>query len=46
LHELPPRFHLIPGMELTAEVTVGKRTVLSYFIDPVLQFQDESLKEP
>lgn len=44
--ELPPGSRLIPGMSLTAEIAVGRRSVLSYFLYPVLRSFDESLREP
>jgi hemolysin D len=41
-----PDARLIPGMSLTAEITVGRRSVLSYFLYPFLRSIDESLREP
>lgn len=35
-----------PGMTVTAEVRVGSRSVLSYFLSPVLRGVRESLREP
>ena len=32
LHDTPPGFQLMPGMPVTADVKVGKRTVLSYLL--------------
>jgi HlyD family secretion protein len=46
LHDVPSQFRLMPGMEVTAEIKVGKRTVISYFLDPILRVHEESLKEP
>ncbi|MBI3708590.1 MAG: HlyD family type I secretion periplasmic adaptor subunit [Proteobacteria bacterium] len=46
LQAVPARFRLIPGMTATAEITTGKRTVLSYLIYPVIRALDESLREP
>ncbi|MGQ9367156.1 HlyD family type I secretion periplasmic adaptor subunit [Azospirillum sp. A39] len=37
---------LLPGMTLSAEISVGKRTVLSYFLYPLLRGLDESIREP
>lgn len=37
---------LLPGMTLTAEVVVGRRTVLSYFLYPVIRTLDEAVREP
>lgn len=43
---LPPeRLQLIPGMAVTAEMKVGKRTVISYFLYPLLRGLDESIRE-
>ena len=36
LRKLPEQTQLIPGMTLTAEVVVGKRSVISYLMYPVL----------
>ncbi|WP_051380414.1 HlyD family type I secretion periplasmic adaptor subunit [Bradyrhizobium sp. WSM1743] len=41
----PERVQLIPGMAVTAEMKVGKRTVISYFIYPLLRGLDESIRE-
>ena len=32
LHNTPANFHLIPGMPVTADVLVGKQTVMAYFL--------------
>ncbi len=37
---------LLPGMTLTAEIVVGKRTVLSYLAWPLTKGLSESLREP
>ena len=36
LHDVPAGFHVIPGMPVTADIKVGKRTVLSYLLGRVL----------
>jgi len=36
----------LPGMTLTAEVTVGSRSVLGFFLEPLLRGLSESLREP
>ncbi|WP_230675223.1 HlyD family type I secretion periplasmic adaptor subunit [Ralstonia solanacearum] len=36
---------LTPGMEVSAEIKTGKRSVASYFLDPLLQASRESLRE-
>lgn len=46
LRNVPARFRALPGMELTAEVKVGTRSILSYFLEPILRMFDESLREP
>jgi len=46
LRNVPRDFRLIPGMTTTAEVVVGKRTVISYLLDPVVRLFDEGLREP
>ncbi len=45
LREVPADFRLLPGMALTAEIKIGRRTVLSYFLYPVLRVFDESLRD-
>jgi hemolysin D len=37
--------HLVPGMAVTAELKVGRRSVLSYFLYPLLRGLDESIRE-
>lgn len=37
---------LLPGMTLTAEIVVGKRSVMSYFLWPLTKAMDESIREP
>jgi len=37
--------HLAPGMAATVEVKTGKRRVIEFFLSPLLQYQDESLRE-
>ena len=39
------RVQLIPGMSVTAEMKVGERTVISYFLYPLLRGLDESIRE-
>jgi HlyD family secretion protein len=43
---LPDRFQMLPGMTLTAEMNVGRRSVISYFLYPLLRGLDESIREP
>jgi hemolysin D len=46
LHNTPPGFHLIPGMPVTADVLVGKRTVMAYFLGRALPMVSEGMREP
>ena len=38
-------YQLIPGMAVTAEMKVGRRSVISYFLYPLLRGLDESIRE-
>jgi hemolysin D len=40
------RSRLLPGMSLTAEIVVGKRSVMSYLLWPLTKTISESLREP
>jgi hemolysin D len=46
LHDTPPGFRLVPGMPLTADVKVGTRSVLGYFITRILPIAHDSMHEP
>jgi HlyD family secretion protein len=46
LKKMPERARLLPGMTLTAEVVVGKRSVMSYLLWPIKSALDESMQEP
>jgi hemolysin D len=46
LRSVPATFRLLPGMTVVAEIKVGRRSVLSYFMYPLLRGLDESLREP
>jgi hemolysin D len=37
--------NLTPGMAVTAEIRTGRRRVIEYFLCPLLQYGDESLRE-
>lgn len=39
------RVQLIPGMAVAAELKVGRRSVMSYFLYPLLRGLDESIRE-
>ncbi|EKD39659.1 MAG: hypothetical protein ACD_75C00331G0002 [uncultured bacterium] len=36
---------IAPGMTVTADVKVGQRRVIEYFIGPILRYKDQSLRE-
>ncbi len=46
LKNMPEFAKLLPGMTMTAEILVGKRSVLSYIMWPLTKAMDESLHEP
>ena len=46
LHGTPTDFHLIPGMPVTADIKVGKRTVLQYLLGRVLPVASQGMREP
>jgi hemolysin D len=46
LHDTPEGFRLIPGMPVTADVLVGKRTVMAYFLGRALPLVHEGMREP
>lgn len=46
LHDTPPGFRLMPGMPLTADIKVGTRSVLSYFVGKILPVAYGSMHEP
>ena len=46
LHDLPSGFHIVPGMPVTADINVGKRTVLAYLLGRVLPVVSEGMREP
>lgn len=39
-------FRLLPGMRVTAEIKVGQRSVISFFLYPIIRGLDESIREP
>jgi HlyD family secretion protein len=43
---LPQEVPLMPGMAITAELKVGHRSVISYFLYPLLRGLDEAIREP
>ena len=46
LRKMPEQARLLPGMTLSAEIVVGKRSVISYLIWPLVRALDESVREP
>ena len=46
LENVPSDFRLMPGMSTTAEIKVGKRRVIQYFLYPLLRYLDEGFREP
>ena len=46
LRQLPETFRMLPGMTLSAEINAGERTIISYFLYPLIRGLDESLREP
>ncbi len=45
LRNVPGGFRLLPGMAIQAEIRVGRRLVISYFLYPLLSGIDESIRE-
>ncbi|TPM24199.1 HlyD family type I secretion periplasmic adaptor subunit [Mesorhizobium sp. B2-3-5] len=46
LHGVPAGFTLSPGMPVTADVKVGRRTVLKYILGVMLPIGQEAMREP
>jgi HlyD family secretion protein len=46
LYNLPEGFRLSPGMPVTADIKIGKRTVLAYMFSRVVPVAKEGLREP
>ncbi|RWM90123.1 MAG: HlyD family type I secretion periplasmic adaptor subunit [Mesorhizobium sp.] len=46
LHDVPAGFALTPGMPVTADVQVGRRTVLKYMLGVMLPIGQEAMREP
>ncbi|MBP1887285.1 HlyD family type I secretion periplasmic adaptor subunit [Sinorhizobium mexicanum] len=42
----PGIVRLLPGMTVSAEIKVGRRTVISYFLYPLLRGLDDAIREP
>ena len=46
MRNLPEGFSLLPGMTVSAEINVGERRIIEYFLYPVLAGFDQGLREP
>lgn len=46
LKNMTEQARLLPGMAVTAEIAVGKRSVISYLLWPLTKALDESIREP
>ncbi|MCB2015256.1 MAG: HlyD family type I secretion periplasmic adaptor subunit [Sphingobium sp.] len=46
LNNVPQDFRLIPGMTLTGDIMVGKRTILSYLLTGAQRASAEAMREP
>jgi HlyD family secretion protein len=46
LHDVPAGFHIVPGMPVTADIKVGKRTVLAYLLGRIMLVTSEGMREP
>ena len=46
LHDVPAGFVVSPGMPVTADVKVGRRTVLKYILGVMLPIGQEAMREP
>jgi hemolysin D len=46
LHDVPAGFRLIPGMTLSADIVIGRRTIMSYLVEGMLRTGSEAMREP
>jgi hemolysin D len=46
LHNTPANFHLTPGMPITADIQVGKQTLLRYMLGRMIPLATEGMREP
>jgi membrane fusion protein, hemolysin D len=46
LHDVPVGFHVTPGMPVTADIKVGKRTVLKFLLGSLMPVAQEGMREP
>jgi hemolysin D len=46
LHDVPLNFRVVPGMPITADIKVGKRTIMTYLLGRVLPVAMDGMREP
>ena len=46
LRDVPAGFQVTPGMTVTADIKIGKRTVMTYFLSRIIPVATESMREP
>lgn len=46
LHDVPKGFRLIPGMSVTADILVGKRSIMKYLVGRYAPLAEEGMREP
>ncbi|MBB3173121.1 HlyD family secretion protein [Endobacter medicaginis] len=46
LHGVPNYFHPVPGMPVTADILVGKRTMMEFLLGSVMPVATEGMREP
>jgi HlyD family secretion protein len=46
LHDLPKGFRIVPGLPVSADILVGKRTVMSYILSRALPTAYDGMREP
>lgn len=46
MRNLPKGFAIMPGMTVMAEINIGDRRIIEYFLYPILAGFDQSLREP
>lgn len=44
LRDLPDNFRLIPGMRVAAEIQIGRRSVLSFIVEPIYRGAEEGMR--
>lgn len=46
MHDLPAGFRVTPGMPVTADIKIGKRTIVQFLLSRVIPVATESMREP